>query len=136
MEIRNRPILKAEGEEAGWTQKEVSEKLGVSDGNTISRSEKGLRRASTVALNGLAGNEKPMEWFEVDSGVGEIDEGRGIYAAIGVGQSGSCISELFALGPQRVPVVGTVSAGGIVEGWGETSDIPGHLRVVAESPEC
>ena len=59
----------------------------------------------------------------MDSRVGEIDEGRGICAAIGVGQSGSRISELFALGPQPVPVVGTVSAAGMGAGWGESSAI-------------
>ena len=61
MEICNRPVLKAGGEEAGWTPKEVAERLGVSNGDTISRYEKGLPRASTVSLNGLAGNGKPME---------------------------------------------------------------------------
>ena len=117
--------------ETGLTQQKAGEAIGV-DPNTIARYEAGRLKPSSTALTLLCQiYEKPIEWFHMTD-VGSIAEPVGQYrtgsippgpffltAPSGGTGGGMSTSLLEELGPHGVPVVGTVSAGGMVEGWGE-----------------
>ena len=71
---------------------------------------------------------KPIEWFW-DDGMAKVAEEQGVYGA-GDG-------ELVEAGPQREPIVATISAGGLVESWGEDfGEIPVTWELLRRAPNA